>query len=70
MSAESTTEMERSGIGVRYGDGFAHELMAQVLHLVGTSVDVVVHEHKGYGVRTYEVGTRIIRKEASVNSQC
>jgi len=36
MSAESATEVERSGIGVRYGDGFAHELIAQAFDLVRT----------------------------------
>ena len=35
-SAESATEVERSGIGVRYGDGFAHELIAQAFDLVRT----------------------------------
>ncbi len=52
MRANSTTEMERSGIGVRYGDGFAQELMAQVLDLFGTSDDVVVNERKGYEARS------------------
>ena len=37
MSAKSATEMERSGIGVRYGYGIAHELMAKTFHLVRTS---------------------------------
>jgi hypothetical protein len=64
MSANSTTEMERSGIRVRYGNGFAQELMAQVLHLFGTSVGVVIHEHKGCEMSKYEVDTKIIQKEA------